>query len=922
MGKLLQEITQFKQKSADYLQNKVKKSLSEIVQQNNNYEKFITESDVAASMIDLEKLLDFKAPKNTTIPPYLRFGYLITETKNGKPLDKIPIPLLLSPVENNAVLFDMENLKPEDVPSLFQAIALRYLLSVQLKVCRFYMIDTDFGSSFSFFSTINNSQLQRELFYNAEDINKLILNLQKTVSQANQSYLGMYPNLTSYNAQAGQMAQPYHFVFIDDFPNAFSAQTLDGLYNLINNGNAIRAGIYIFINYSKKNNAPYGFDINRFRSICACIDSTTKGEVSLTNWKFDVPLPKCKIFIETTLPKNASKIVDFINGIEEEKIVFSLDGWIDDLKKNKQIWKDTTVNGINVPVGFVSPTEKFNFYLANDNDGNCNDFFALVAGRPGYGKTVLLHNVIVNSCMKYSPDELSLYLADFAEGASFSIYRDLPHVKSLMLSNNKEYALRMLKHIVAEAKHRSILYQQAQKKFGQQVTTLASYRKITGEKLPRILFLMDEFHFLFNSVDMVTMEAKKELCNGIKQWRKFGISVVLCTQSISEVNFGDAEKIITYRFALNLLEMDSKTVIRNSAAKSLTRKGQTVMNNTADGNEQMNVEFQCAFTPRYLEHVNWLATDYKNNFDELPIRYICESGTDADIADNITIDKKSLLQQIKKEDFTINHNYCDVYVGKPDLLRDSHTRIRYRRQQNSNTLMIGEDFGTMSNNIAVSLIQMQKQSAKNSKFYVIDCFNAGDDFQGVLNGMADYSPSNFVIGNSQSIAACINTIAEDLEKRKQTQTQGEFTEERIVLAILNAQNCYELKPQQSGMMPMPSATANTLAKILDEGAPLGIHCMIHSLYWTSLFGNGKIFAEKVVNNFENKIFLKGTEWDKIFLGGTKIGTVEENGLMIVLNNNLDRETYEQCKAYSEITTDESNPTIDFISQLFECNGYG
>jgi len=921
MNKLLQEITQFKQKSADYLQDKEKNSLAQIVQQIINYEKFIATSDAVAAMSDLNKLIDLKVSKNTTIPPFLRFGYLVAETKNGKSLDKVPIPLLLPCAENNAVLFDMENLKPDEIPLLFQSIALRYLLSLQLKVCRIYMIDTDFGSSFSFFSTINNPQLQRELFYKAEDINNLMSELQKTVSQANQSYLGMHPNLTAYNAQAGQMAQPYHFVFIDDFPNAFSSQTLDVLYNLISNGNAIRAGIHIFINYSKKNNAPRDFDINRFKQICACINSNVKGEVSLINWNIKIPLTKYNTIIETALPKNASQIVDFINNLEEEKIVFSLDSWIDDLKKNKQIWKDTTENGIKVPVGFISPTEMFNFYLANDNDSNCNDFFALIAGRPGYGKTVLLHNIIVNSCMKYSPDELCLYLADFAEGASFSIYRDLPHCKSLMLSNNKEYALRMLKHIVSEVKRRSMLYQQAQKKFGQQVTTLASYRKITGEKLPRVLFLMDEFHFLFNSVDMVTMEAKIELCNGIKQWRKFGISVVLCTQSISDVNFGDAEKVITYRFALNLLETDSKTVIRNGAAKSLTRKGQTIMNNTASGNEQMNVEFQCAFTPRYLEYVNWLAAGYKKNFGKLPLCYICESGTDADIADNLTTDKKRLLQQIEKDSFTINHNYCDVYVGKPDLLRDSHTRIHYQRQQNSNTLIIGEDFGTMSNSVAISLIQLQKQSATNSKFYVMDCFNAGDEFHGVLSGLADYVPDSFVIGNSQSITAFINIITDELEKRKQAQTQGIFTEERIGLAILNVQNCYELKPQQSGMIPMPSATANSLAKILDEGAPLGIHCIVHSLYWTSLFGTGKIFADKVANCFENKIFLKGTEWDKIFLGGTKIGTVEENGLMIVLNNKKDGETYEQCKAYSEITTNKNNSTIDFISQLFENNRY-
>jgi len=216
----------------------------------------------------------------------------------------------------------------------------------------------------------------------------------------------------------------------------------------------------------------------------------------------------------------------------------------------------------------------------------------------------------------------------------------------------------------------------------------------------------------------------------------------------------------------------------------------------------------------------------------------------------------------------------------------------------------------MSNSIAFTLLQLQKQSAANSKFYIIDCFNAGDEFLGTLDGLAGYSPNNFEIVKSRSTADLINGIADELEKRKQAQTQGQVVEERIVIAILNAQNCYELKPQQ----PLkPSAIASNLVKILDEGAPLGIHCIIHSLHW--IFGSGQIFQEKIAGSFENKIFLKGVD-DKIFFGCPKFGAVEKAGLMIVLNNKLDNEPYEQCKAYSDITAKGISPAIVFMIQHF------
>jgi hypothetical protein len=915
MSKLLTETENFRQRATACLQGKFKDAFNRIAQQNADYEKFIAGSDAFAAMGDLNKLTDIKNSVSTTIPPYLNYGHLIAYTKGGNPMENIHIPLLLPCTDNNAVLFEIEDAKPAEISIFFQIVALRYLLSMKMKVCKFYMIDSNFGNSFAFFANINNSQLHKELIYKSEDINKLMSDLAKTVSQANQSYLGSYPNLTACNEQAGIMAQPYHFVFISDFPNGFSGGALDNLYNLINNNNANKAGIQIFINYNKSSYLPRDFDINKYRNICSCISTRSGGgETVIRNWNINIPIPKYRMIIDTALPANAGKLVAFINQIQEEKVTFTLDNWIDKLKQNNKVWSDTTVNGINVPIGYTSPTQTFNFYLANDNDSSCNDYFSLVTGRPGYGKTVFLDNIIVNACFRYSPEELNLYLADFKNGISFSKYRDLPHAKTLMLANNREYALRILNHILEETERRGKLYKKAEIQSGQVVDKLSVYRKITGDPMPRILLIMDEFQNLYQSVDMVSITAREKLVKGIREWRAFGISVILCTQTLSGVNFGEANDLITYRFALNSLEMDSKLVLRNSAAKFLTRKGQTIMNNTADGNEQMNVEFQCAFTPRYLEHVKYLAQTYRQRHGAMPAKYICESGTDADIADN-----QDLSQRLIHDSFAVNHQYCDVFVGKPDLLRNSHTRIRYRRQQNSNTLITGGDFATAINTVAVSLAQLYKQSSSAGKFYVVDCFNAGDEYQGALNGMSSYS-SGFITGNAQSIVAVADSIAVELEKRKQTAAQGLFTEERLVLAVLNTQNCYELKPQQSGMIPMPSATATKLAKILNEGPPLGIHCIIHSLNYTSLFGTGAIFQSSVSNYFENRIFLKGADIQNILLG-IKLSPVGENGQMTVLNAKLDREEYEQCSAYSKISIKESNATVDFISQLFKQNAY-
>lgn len=907
MGDLLKFIEHFQKRGENQLQNRWQTALSRI---NGDLEALngqIEARDDSAAMS--EWVADMVSPTSTIAPEYLKLGDMRILDSNGNYLEEFKIPLLL-PSKVNAVMLNLGE-EAVDVPNMFQNIILRLLLSTRMNLVKVSVVDMDFGANFPVVSSITNPMFKYQLIYRQEDVSKLVSNLAREISEANRAFLGRYADMDAYNAGSGEMAHPYHFVFIDDFPNGFTPQAIDDLLRLIDNGNAARVGIKIFINYSDRNQAPRDFDLNRFKRSCSWINKGEDGKYTFYNWPQEFPANLVPT-LELETPANVGDYIDYLNGMKRREIVYSLDGWIEDLKKNGQVWSGDTSDGIKVPIGYISSTKMFDFYIANDNDSMCNDYFALIAGRPGYGKTVLLHNIIVNSAMKYSPDELCFYLADFAEGASFSIYKQLPHVKSLMLSNNKEYALRMLNDLVLEAKRRSFLFQRAQREKGRQVTNLVSYREVTGEKLPRILFVIDEFHFLFLATDLTTIAAKETLCNGIRQWRKFGISIVLCTQSISGVNFGDADKQITYRFALNLLEMDSKTVIRNDAAKLLTRKGQTIMNNTADGNVSMNVEFQSAFTKLYLDHVLYLSRLYEQRYGKVHKPYICESGTDADIADN-----SKIYDSIVSGNFVKNHQQCDVYLGKPDLLRETHTRIRYQRRENSNTLIIGDDFRTMIYDLMTQMVQLKGCSLPQSRMCIVDCFNVGDEYQKSLDGMQEIF-ENLEVGNSRNIVRYIDEFAAELERRKEEQKEGRMTEERMVLAIMNAQNCYDLKPQPGRFGLEPSESAKKLVTLLAEGGPLGIHCIVHGLSYETLFKNNGILSNKEFPLFENLILLKGADVANIYLGGLKVVPPEESGVMVVLNAKADGEAYEQCKAYSDISVSgDKNAVVQFMSKLFE-----
>lgn len=140
------------------------------------------------------------------------------------------------------------------------------------------------------------------------------------IISANQNFLAKYPNILEYNKTAGSMAIPYDFVFISNFPNGFSAEAIDNLFNLINNFNATRAGVYFFISYNKEISIPFGADINRIIQITTNIykeNNIYKIEnldfITSKNSQYSVSL-------DSDFPKSLLKIIDNLNNIKQETL--------------------------------------------------------------------------------------------------------------------------------------------------------------------------------------------------------------------------------------------------------------------------------------------------------------------------------------------------------------------------------------------------------------------------------------------------------------------------------------------------------------------------------------------------------------------------------------------------------------------------
>lgn len=109
-----------------------------------------------------------------------------------------------------------------------------------------------------------------------------------------------------------------------------------------------------------------------------------------------------------------------------------------------------------------------------------------VFGAPGTGKTTLLQTAVMSMIMQYSPEDVNIYIMDFG-GWSMGIFRNFPHIGGIANDNEEmkiEKLIQLLERTLIERK----------KTFSEiGVGSLQAYRQASGEKIPNIVLVLDNF---------------------------------------------------------------------------------------------------------------------------------------------------------------------------------------------------------------------------------------------------------------------------------------------------------------------------------------------------------------------------------------------------------------------------------------------
>ena len=777
----------------------------------------------------------------------IRFGELRVDVKQitqnyPKTLQLPPtfaVPATLTLPQHASLMIHFDKGGRQQAIATLQTTMVRLLTNLPAGRVRFTLIDpVGLGQSFAGFMHLadhDDALVGGRIWTEAEHIDQRLADLTEHMETVIQKYLrNEFATIDDYNAQAGELAEPYRFLVVADLPTNFSQESIRRLASIASSG--ARCGVYTLITRDLRQPIPGGAHLDEIEShsinlfpvgarLVSPSSALPQGDTSVapTNQQSDGSFASSDaVFKQFPLLLDAPPSEDFLTrimdivgrGAKEAKRVEVPFSTI--APRPDKMWTAATANELTVPVGRAGATRLQSFRL-----GRGVAQHALIAGKTGSGKSTLLHALVTNTAMWYSPDEVEFYLVDFKKGVEFKTYasNDLPHARAIAVESDREFGLSVLQRIDAELARRGELFRKAG------VQDLAAYRASTKEKMPRTLLIIDEFQEFFSEDDKLAQDSATLIDRLVRQGRAFGIHVLLGSQTIGGTSGLSRSTIgqMAIRIALQTSEADSQLILgdSNSAARLLTRPGEAIYND-AGGLVEGNSPFQVAWLPddqrdQYLQSVR---EKFKTNggVTRREPAIVFEGNAPADITKN----RRLLAALASKE---ISNQPSKAWLGDPVAIKDP-TAVTFRRQAGANVLIIGQQEESAMALMASSIQSLAAQSPA-ARFVVLDGAPADSPLAKVIPRVRDALPNEVKIIEYRATEEAIADLAGELDRRQST---GGANPPPVFVFIYGLQRYRDLRKQEesfgfggSSDEEKKPQTDKQFADLIRDGPPVGIH---------------------------------------------------------------------------------------------------
>ncbi|MFO1000546.1 MAG: FtsK/SpoIIIE domain-containing protein [Planctomycetaceae bacterium] len=798
------------------------------------------------------------------------------------------LPALLNFPRDTSILVEHDAAGREPALDFVRAILLRLLTHIQPGRVQFTLIDpVGLGQSFSalmHLADFDELLINNRIWTEATQIRDQLQKITEHMESVFQTYLrSEFETIEQYNAAAGEVAEPYHFVVVAGFPHSFTEEAARALTSILTSGP--RCGVHAIVTWSPDQTVPRSFDVNNLRNCCTQFH-VAKGHVQPGMSPASRPAEKPKAlsgqdFLEhkpaaPTVSESADNFLEFSALAPPESAEYvSLVRAVGEQSRNARrvevsfnriapksdaVWTSRSADGIDLPIGRAGAARLQFMRL-----GRGTSQHVLVAGKTGSGKSTLLHILITNLSLHYSPDEVQFYLIDFKKGVEFRTYaaNKLPHARVVAIESDREFGLSVLERLDEVLQERGELFRV------RGVQDVPSFRKqFPNEKMPRLLLLIDEFQEFFTSEDRVSSKAALLMDRLIRQGRAFGIHVLLGSQtlggaySLARSTLGQ----VAIRIALQCSESDAHLILseENGAARQLTRPGEAIYND-ANGMVEGNHPFQIAWLDEEKrESMIHEMTQRPDYADKAPGRMIVFEGNIAPTVDeceplNAWINNRAASTRT-------NADSVPAWIGDPVAISEPIC-IRFQRSGGQNVLIVGQEGDLADSILATTILSIcagapGSVSSGSSRLILL---HDGKDLVSQENFLSTFTANiapRFSLRRASEADAVVAELSSELASRE---AAGAGTDSpAIILAIRNIGQFRSLRRDEddfgmSGFGAAKSATpASQLGDLIRKGPLVGIHVIV----WSDTFSNSmRWLSNSLLREFDSRIAFRLNQTD-------------------------------------------------------------
>lgn len=726
-------------------------------------------------------------PPAEKVPYGIRFGAItvdMNQIPGGIPEDeelalslppRLDLPAFLPFPDRCSLILKARDLGRVKAVQELQTIMLRFLTSIPAGKVRFTIIDpVGLGDNFAAFmhlADFDENFVGARIWTEPAQIEKRLSDMTAHMENVIQKYLrNQYRSIEEYNAQAGEVAEPFRVLVVANFPVNFSLDAARRLVSIVQSG--ATCGVYSLISVDTKQAMPQGFNIADLEQG----SQTLVWKNDAFQWK-DSELATFPLRLED--PPSPDEVVRLVRiagerGRDANRVEVPFDFV---MPKRDEFWQCDTRKGLSVPIGRAGATKQQLFAL-----GQGTAQHALIAGKTGSGKSTLLHALITNLALHYSPDQLDLYLIDFKKGVEFKAYAEqrLPHARVIAIESEREFGLSVLQRLDGVLRERGERFRDAG------VHDLLNYREFLAERnatpdpesngkhdqhpetCPRILLIVDEFQEFFVEDDRIAQEASLLLDRLVRQGRAFGLHVLLGSQTLGGAYTLARSTIdqMAVRIALQCSDADAQLILSkdNTAARLLSRPGEAIYNN-ANGLIEGNDVFQIVWLSDVKREQ--LLKKLRSTADDrgaYPPPLVFEGNLTANMETN-----QPLARLLDDWSWPEGLKAASAWLGDAIAIKDPTAAV-FRANSGANLLVIGQQEEAALAIFASILIGLAAQQDATTRFYILDGTTEDDANAGFLGRVAGALPHQVEFIDRAGMGDVLGRIAAIMTARQKGET--------------------------------------------------------------------------------------------------------------------------------------------------------